>query len=213
MGSVGHRHRKGSMNYDGMKIAARKDELKPVSAGESSVEPGSVKLDDDRAERYCVKVSEGIDPLEAWQMAYRDEEGIPRLKKSSANAGRWRVGYKPEVLERIRFLSSKGVVESSDAVEAPDEGTRFTKAKKRRMLDDLLEETYKRAYSSDATAKDVGAFLDVMARHDLIYGEIVKPKLEVVFPQLDAIFGKTAVEAVEGRLGVKRIALPGETPK
>lgn len=240
MGSVGHRHRKGSANYDGMKLMERREEKEKARAnfvaerGEVSTEAGSVPLDDERAERYCRKVVEGIEPREAWQQAFKDECGLPRAKRSSATSLRFRLHSKPEVQARISALAKglgaeepegeeeddeeaeeKDVVEG-DAVEDAEEATRFSKTKKRRMLDDLLEETYRRAKSGGSTAKDVGAFLDVMARHDLINGEVSKPKLEVVFPQLEAIFGKAAKEAVERRLGVKGNKpheLPGETQK
>lgn len=206
MGSVGHRHRKGSANADGRLLLAGKegDGLfiggGSVDIGEGEVDvgevevlekgDGSVALSDVRRERYCRKVADGVEPLEAWQQAFCDEEGKEREKKSNANVYRWRCSEREEVKLRIKWLSE----------EECESG--ITKKRKRSMLDALLEKTYERAMSYEASAKDVGACLDVMARHDMVHGDVVKPELKVVFPQLEAIFGAAATAMTEKRLGI-----------
>lgn len=214
MGSVGHRHRKGSMNADGRKLLMTREEgclSVGGGVGEGESERGSVELKDLRRERYCRKVVDGVEPLEAWYLSFCDEEGKERIKRSSALSARFKTGNLPEVQERMRYLSEHpfgrdgdGDGGSDDDGDGDDGGGVITKKRKRAMLDSLLEKTYEVAMSEGASAKDVSACLDVMARHDMVHGDVVKPKLEVVFPQLDAIFGGAALKAVEGRLGIEK---------
>lgn len=214
MGSVGHRHRKGSMNADGRKLLMTREEgclSVGGGVGEGESERGSVELKDLRRERYCRKVVDGVEPLEAWYLSFCDEEGKERIKRSSALSARFKTGNLPEVQERMRYLSEHpfcsdgdGDGGSDDDGDGGDGGGVITKKRKRAMLDSLLEKTYEVAMSEGASAKDVSACLDVMARHDMVHGDVVKPKLEVVFPQLDAIFGGAALRAVEGRLGIEK---------
>lgn len=212
MGSVGHRHRKESLgNADGRKLRARREEeAKAAVSGGVGVAPkeatidGSVPLEDVRRERYCQKIVAGVEQLEAWQQAFCDEEGEERRKKATALMNRFRCGSRPEVIERIRWLNEngKGCV-------------RITKAEKAGMLDSLLKKTYERAMDEHASAKDVGACLDVLARHDMVNGDVVSPKLEVVFPQMEQLFGALATAEVEKRLGIKKAegeVLDGKEP-
>lgn len=208
MGSVGHRHRKGSMNADGRKLLMTREEgclSVGGGVGEGERERGSVELKDLRRERYCRKVVDGVEPLEAWYLSFCDEEGKERIKRSSALSARFKTGNLPEVQERMRYLSEHPFGSDGDGSrDDGDGGGVITKKRKRAMLDSLLEKTYEVAMSEGASAKDVSACLDVMARHDMVHGDVVKPKLEVVFPQLDAIFGGAALRAVEGRLGIEK---------
>lgn len=199
MGSVGHRHRKESLgNADGRKLRARREEeakagVAPKEEGVAVATDGSVPLEDVRRERYCQKIVAGVEQLEAWQQAFCDEEGEERRKKATALMNRFRCGSRPEVIERIRWLNEngKGCV-------------RITKAEKAGMLDSLLKKTYERAMDEHASAKDVGACLDVLARHDMVNGDVVSPKLEVVFPQMEQLFGALATAEIEKRLGIKK---------
>lgn len=201
MGSVGHRHRKDSLgNADGRRLRARASELEASVSSVSSVvpvggsrEPGSEALPDARAERYCQKIVAGVEQLEAYWQAFYDDEGKDRAKRSTVLSLRARLGSKADVLERIKWLNGKGGVGT----------TTVTKAEKASMLDTLLKKTYDGAMSEGASAKDVGAFLDVLARHDMVNGDIVAPKLEVVFPQMDELFGALAKAGIERRLGIK----------
>lgn len=201
MGSVGHRHRDGSLNADGRRIAlARSSEDKNTVGGDVSSfvgESGSIPLKDGRKERYCQKVVSGVEPLEAWWQSFCDDEGKERYKRATALSWRSRCGNSPDVMERVDWLR-KTVGRCSS----------ITKEEKQEMLDTLLKTTYERAMSDDASAKEVSAFLDTLARHDLVNGDVIKPKLEIVFPQLDSILGGAAIKAVERRLGIGVKRLP-----
>lgn len=133
-------------------------------------------------------------------------EGVPVVEKGAGFAPVFAREAPKPVVPVVRE-SAKGGDVGEDSAYIPGE---ITKLQKRMMLDSLLEKTYEKAMSSMSSAKDVTAFLDALARHDLLHGEFVKPELKVVFPQLDAIFGEAAAAKVEARLGLSGKKLPGD---
>lgn len=133
-------------------------------------------------------------------------EGVPVGEKGAGFAPVFAREAPKPVVPVVRE-SAKGGDVGEDSAYIPGE---ITKLQKRMMLDSLLEKTYEKAMSSMSSAKDVTAFLDALARHDLLHGEFVKPELKVVFPQLDAIFGEAAAAKVEARLGLSGKKLPGD---
>lgn len=133
-------------------------------------------------------------------------EGVPVGEKVAGFAPVFAREAPKPVVPVVRE-SAKGGDVGEDSAYIPGE---ITKLQKRMMLDSLLEKTYEKAMSSMSSAKDVTAFLDALARHDLLHGEFVKPELKVVFPQLDAIFGEAAAAKVEARLGLSGKKLPGD---
>lgn len=143
---------------------------------------------------------------EASGCASGGEEGVPVVEKGAGFAPVFAREAPKPVVPVVRE-SAKGGDVGEDSAYIPGE---ITKLQKRMMLDSLLEKTYEKAMSSMSSAKDVTAFLDALARHDLLHGEFVKPELKVVFPQLDAIFGEAAAAAVEKRLGLSGKKLPGD---
>lgn len=201
MGSVGHRHRSGSLNADGRKIKKKREsEEHEACSFEGSVVvagteegSGSLELDDARMERYCRKIVAGVEQLEAWMQAFCDEEGKERERRGVALKKRFLCGSRDDVKDRIAYLN-----------RTQEGSSKITKSEKKSMLDEVLMKTYRKAMSEDASAKDVGAFLDVIARHDMTNGDMKQKKVEIVFPQLDAIFGDAALSAVERRLGIKK---------
>ena len=150
--------------------------------------------------------SDGEESADASGCASGGVEGVPVGEKVAGFAPVFaREAPKPAI--PVVKESEKGVDVGEDSAYIPGE---ITKLQKRMMLDSLLEKTYEKAMSSMSSAKDVTAFLDALARHDLLHGEFVKPELKVVFPQLDAIFGEAAAAAVEKRLGLSGKKLPGD---
>lgn len=197
MGAVGHRHRKGSLNADGRKLKA-KDSLGFVDSVDNLdilpvVETGSVPLSDGRHESYCQKVVWGVEPLEAYWQSFFDEVGKDRNKRSTALGERHRIGTRPDVLARIGYLN-----------KTSEGASRISRAQKKNMLDDLLEKTYAKAMSEHASPKEVSVCLDVMARHDMMNGDITKPKVVIEFGNLDSILGEAAFKAIEARIGIKQ---------
>lgn len=150
--------------------------------------------------------SEGEEAAEASGCASGGVDGVPVGEKGAGFAPVFAREAPKPVVPVVRE-TAKGEDVGEDSAYIPGE---ITKLQKRMMLDSLLEKTYEKAMSSMSSAKDVTAFLDALARHDLLHGEFVKPELKVVFPQLDAIFGEAAAAAVEKRLGLSGKKLPGD---
>lgn len=188
------------MNADGRSIVAKKSleaeafgGLGVIGDGAADVPVGSVPLEDSRAESYCQKIVSGIEQLEAFWQAYYDEEGLERSKKASALSRRSQIGSKTEVINRISWLN-----------KTSEGASRITRAQKKNMLDDLLEKSFEKAMSDHASPKEVSVCLDVMARHDMMNGDISKPKVVIEFAGLDSILGEAAFKAIESRLGIKQ---------
>jgi hypothetical protein len=196
MGSVGHRHRKGSLNADGRKIAEAVKlsgiGVSPVPSIVPVVDDGSLELKDRRKESYCQKIVQGVEQLEAYWQAFCDEEGIERSKRSTALGNRHKVGSSSEVIARIGYLN-----------RVSEGASRISRSQKKNMLDDLLEKSFQKAMSEHASPKEVSVCLDVMARHDMMNGDINKPKVVIEFAGIDKILGDAAFAAIEKRLGIK----------
>lgn len=255
MGSVGHRHREGSMDMTGREIERKRsnresflDFLKrkereaetrvsvevpeveekkeetpvpvviPEVKGETKEEvvleaekevseqvpeevlsvpeigDGADPLKDRRKESYCQKIIRGSDPLVAFWESYYDEEGLERVSKKTAMTLRPRMANKEEVIRRIDWLNKHS-----------EAASKITKFEKMNMIDALLKKTYEKAMGERSSANDVRAFLDVSARHDIATGAVGKPKVEIVFPQLDNLFSVSAMKAVEKKLNIRKL--------
>lgn len=157
------------------------------------VEDGSLELGDKRKESYCQKIISGVEQLEAYWQAFCDEEGKERCKRSLALSNRHRVGTSADVMARISYLN-----------RTSEGASRITRAQKKNMLDDLLEKSFEKAMSEHASPKEVSVCLDVMARHDMMNGDINKPKVVIEFAGIDKILGDAAFKAIEKRLGIKQ---------
>lgn len=151
MGAVGQRHRKGSANYDGRKIAARNSE-KEAAAEERASEAVSARAD------------------------------LARLVGGALSA-------------------AAGAAAGGSAVREAGAVSKFTRADKVKILDNLLRRSYDRAMSEHGSPKDFGACLDVLARHDMIHDGVLAQKLTITV-NVNSVLTPEMTAEIEKRLGV-----------
>lgn len=209
MGYNGHRHRKGSANMVGREIERRNIEerlpIAPPSEGVSYKDDGSIRMKDGKRESFCRKVASGVDPLEAWYVAFRDEQGRERDKRRQALTLKHREELREDVQKRIEWLKNYDVE------------TKVTRRVKFDQIEQMME-TARQRYLSEAKGggsyQEGKLYLELKREHDAMAGDARKSQHQSVSINLDVgkILGSDHLKEMYVKLGItkQQVAKPVE---
>ena len=177
-----------------------KDGKGGASGGTSLMEwsSGSQPLMDARKERFAQYYAGGSDGLTAYFRAFKDDEGLPRGKKSTAKSTSHKVKKQKEVVERISYLQRENAGVA-----------RIDREAKLKITEEVIS-GLREDFRKGERGKTVNDLMSALQRHDLMTGEGEKPSLEIKLNFGGLISG--IEKLVESRLGLvvsgKSIDLP-----
>lgn len=167
-----------------------KDGKGGASGGTSLMEwsSGSQPLMDARKERYAQYYAGGSDGLTAYFRAFKDDEGLPRGKKSTAKSTSHKVKKQKEVIERILYLQRENAGVA-----------RIDREAKLKITEEVIS-GLREDFRKGERGKTVNDLMSALQRHDLMTGEGEKPSLEIKLNFGGLISG--IEKLVESRLGL-----------
>lgn len=167
-------------------VSAERAALKEAAAGK--VELGGVPLVTPHEERWCQLVASGMAMIEAYQVAYREEQGKPREGVKNVSSHVSHVRRLPRIEERLQFLRQEN---ARVAKVGREEKLAMVEAVMRGLMED---------FTSGQRGKTVSDLQGMLAMHNQMTGEVERPKLEI---KLDLSGLVTRSDAdVEKRLGI-----------
>ncbi len=184
---------------EGEKVAKKASKSKGacgVTLYEWSV--GSQPLKEARRERYAQYCASGLESLESYLRAFKDDEGAPRCKKSTAKSSAHKIRKQKEVSERIAYLQRENAGVA-----------RIDREAKLKITEEVIS-GLREDFRKGERGKTVNDLMSALQRHDLMTGEGEKPSLEIKLNFGGLISG--IEKLVESRLGLvgsgKSIDLP-----
>lgn len=150
---------------------------------------GAKVLEDRRRESYCQLVASGVEELEAWQVAFCDECGKPRQKRTSALSSRAKCGKRAEVVARLSWLRERNA-----------EKARLSREEKLAITEDVIR-GLKRDFDSGERGKTVGDLMAALVRHDAMTGVRDGGGVKITLDLGSLTKGVDGL--VEARLGIK----------
>lgn len=154
-----------------MKSKSKKSEVefydKDKGVTFAEINAGSEALDDRKRERLCQGIASGADSLELYWVLWKDEEGLPRSKKTTATSAKAKILKEPKVVARLKFLRG--------------ENAAFAKLGREEKLK-ITEEVIaglRADFRAGVRGKTVNDLLSALQRHDQMTGEQEKPTLKI----------------------------------
>lgn len=150
---------------------------------------GSQPLKEARRERYAQYCASGLDSLESYYRAFKDDEGAPRCKKSTGKSAAAKIRKCKEVKDRLAYLQR----ENSNVA-------RIDREAKLKITEEVIA-GLREDFRKGERGKTVNDLMSALQRHDAMTGEGEKPSLEIKLNFGGLISG--IEKLVETRLGIE----------
>lgn len=131
------------------------------------INAGCEPLSDLKRERYCQGVMSGADGLELYYQLWKDEEGRPRSKRTTALSQKSKLEREPKVAARLRFLRGENATIA-----------KLGREEKLKITEEVIA-GLRADFRAGARGKTVNDLLCALQRHDAMTGMQEKPTLKI----------------------------------